>query len=329
MLAHGEALIGGVDDEGVVVLAGFLERGDELADAFIDGGNAFIDLAHPVVEAFAFLAFAKGFAALSSHRIAVGAFRPCLLFIEVIGFAFAGWENVGGHRDFGIFVAAFVAFGGGGWTVNAAVADPEVPWLCSIAVFATDVIERPLGVVVGRVAFDGLLLAIDAHDLRFVVGTGVFGMQRAIPNDLMIPIAPPTGVSAGVPLADLCGVVALLAHFRWNEGALLWIVSTARVFALHRHGLDAVRKAPGEHGGTRWHAPGAKIGGMEADAVFCQRINVRGLHPGPGAWVAAHGFGGLVVGVDEEDVWALRLRCENVKRDGAEQEGKECFHGAR
>ena len=61
----------------------------------------------------------------------------------------------------------------------------------------------------------------------------------------------------------------------------------------------------GEHGGAGGHAPGAVVGGKEADALFGEAVDVGCFDPGVGFFVATEGAVGVVVGVDEEDVGAF------------------------
>src|SRR5207248_11344886 len=123
-------------------------------------------------------------------------------------------------------------------TVDAAVAEPQEPRLILVAVRPLDVLDGPLRVVVGRVAVLPPLLAVEREDLALVVGPGVLGVLGPVPHDLIVPVAAEPGVGAGVPLADLGGVVAVLAEQGGPERALLRVVGATGVRALHPHGLD-------------------------------------------------------------------------------------------
>ena len=72
-MAHAETLVGGVDDERVCRhwLVSFERESDELADTFINGGNAFIHLMHPFVVAPLPFALAEFFAAFAGDGIAI------------------------------------------------------------------------------------------------------------------------------------------------------------------------------------------------------------------------------------------------------------------
>src|SRR2546421_398271 len=88
------------------------------------------------------------------------------------------------------------------------------------------------------------------------------------------PLWRSAGVDAGVPLADLGRRVAVLAEGFGPEGTLLRVVGAGGIFARHAHGLDAVRPVAGEHGGARWHAPGAEECAVKADAGGGEVVDV-------------------------------------------------------
>ena len=115
---------------------------------------------------------------------------------------------------------------------------------------AADVVDRPIGVVIGRVALSFPLFAVEGQNLIDVVIAGVLRMGGTIPNDLVVPIAAETGVGACMPLADLRGLVALPTEFRRPERALLRIVLAAWIAPLHGHRLDSVLQMASEQAGT-------------------------------------------------------------------------------
>ena len=325
VLAPGEALVGGEDDEGVLTLAGFFEGFEETTDAFIDGEDALIVLALPVVEGLAVDGFfCDGFlgAAALEVGLSVGTRNPFLPVAGVGGLAGAGWVDVGGDGDLSVRVGFEVAVGGSEGAVDGTIAEPEIPRLVGVSVLAVDVIECPVGVVVGGVAFDELGLATVGLDhLIVVVVAGVFRETGSVPDLLKIPVSSEPGVGAGVPLADVGGGVAVFAEDGGPKAALRGIVLAAWILTFHAHGLDAELEVTGEHGGAGGHAPGADVGMGEADAGFCQRIHVGCLDPRPCLRVAADGAVAVVIGVDEEDVGSF-LRGGRGRGD-ARDEGSE------
>src|SRR5687767_2514441 len=80
--------------------------------------------------------------------LAVGVATPGLGAIEIFGFFGARREDIGRRIDLRVFVFSDVARGGGGGTVNRAVAEPEKPGLGFVAALALNVFAGPLGVVV-------------------------------------------------------------------------------------------------------------------------------------------------------------------------------------
>src|SRR5947208_488941 len=94
-------------------------------------------------------------------------------------------------------------------SVNRAVAEPQKPRLCLVTTFALDVIAGPLGVVVGRIAADRLLLAIALDDLVAVIDASVLRVLGPVPDNLVIPVAAIAGVRACVPLADLSRLITI------------------------------------------------------------------------------------------------------------------------
>src|SRR5262249_57321310 len=99
----------------------------------------------------------------------------------------------------------------------------------------------------------------EGEQLLLVVRPGIVGVLGPVPDDLVVPVAAEAGVGAGVPLADLGRVVAVLAEQRRPERALLRVVGTAGILALHPHRLDAVRMPAGKDRGPRRDAPPAQV----------------------------------------------------------------------
>src|SRR5688500_20407990 len=52
---------------------------------------------------------------------------------------------------------------------------------------------------------------------RSVIIAGVCRMGRTVPDDLIVPVAAVAGIGAGVPLADLRRLIAVLAEHRREE----------------------------------------------------------------------------------------------------------------
>ena len=199
-----------------------------------------------------------------------------------------------------------MALGGLIGAVDGAVAEPEIPGFRFVAAFTFQEIDGPIGVLVGGVAFEDFgFAALVGDGLVVVVVLAGFGVFRAIPDELVVPVAAEAGIGTGVPFADLGGEVAFLAEDFGPERAFFGVVFAARVGAFHAHGFDAVGVSAGEHGGAGGHAPGAVVGGKEADALFGEAVDVGCFDPGVGFFVATEGAVGVVVGVDEEDVGAF------------------------
>ena len=327
VLAEAVALIGGEDDEGVFQLARGLERGHQPAHAFVDSDHALIHLLHPFVVGFSGheRIIVAGLAVLLGHDDgAVGAARPRLRFFEIGGFVGPRAGDVGGRSRAFAGERAAMAVGRCGGAMNRAIAEPEIPRLRGIAVGALDVVDGPAGVVVGGVAGRGAIDAVEGEELIGVIVAGVFRMAGSVPDDLVIPVAAEAGVGAGVPLADLRRVVALLPKLRGHERTLRGIVTAPGVGALHRHALDAVLEPAGEQRRARWHAPRAEVAALETHALRGQAVDVRRLHPRRAGAVTAQCFVGLVVGENEKDV---RSRDVGGAEHGEGREGRKRHDG--
>jgi hypothetical protein len=162
-------------------------------------------------------------------------------------------------------------------------------------------------------------LAIEGENLILVVIAGVVRMRRAVPDDLIIPVAAVAGVCACVPLADLRSVVAVLAEDRRDKGAFGRIVRAAWIDAFHGHRLHGVLQAAGEQTGPRGHAPGAEIRAREADALGGQLVDVWRLDPIGRFGIAAQGLIGLIVGVDEQDVGSFGICRPKARAESRQQ----------
>ena len=201
---------------------------------------------------------------------------------------------------------------------------------------AFDVVDRPVGVVVGGVALRQAIHAVEGQDLIGIIIAGVLRMAGPVPDDLVIPIAAKARVGAGVPLADLRGVVALLPKLRRHERRLCRIVTAARILAGHRHAHDAVLQSPREQRSARRHAPRSEVAALEAHAALRERVDVRRLDPVGSGTVAADGLVGFVVGENEENVGPLggrgvggRGACSEGEQGADDDDGgaQECWHG--
>ena len=159
-------------------------------------------------------------------------------------------EHVGGNGHLGIGIGLEVTLGGREGPVHRPVAHPEVPWLLGVALFTLEVVNRPVCVVVGGVTrgHDGLA-AIGLDELVLVVVACVLRIAGTVPHLLEIPVASRPGVGAGVPLADLGRLVAMLPKDFGPKGTFLGIVFTAGILALHAHALDPVLVMPRQQGG--------------------------------------------------------------------------------
>ena len=132
-------------------------------------------------------------------------------------------------------------------------------------------------------------------------------MLGSVPNNLEVPVAAKTSIDAGVPLADLCRGVTLLAKFGRPKRTLLRIVSTAWVLAFHPHGFDTMLMFARKHRGSRWHAPCTDVSVVEAGTLPSQFVDVGRLNPFESIGVAANCTMRLIVRVDEQDIGSLFL----------------------
>src|SRR5262249_10198495 len=155
-------------------------------------------------------------------------------------------QDIDRRLDWFVFVFAQMPRGRRRRAVNRAVAKPQKPGLRLVATLALDIVAGPLRIVIGRVAIDRLLLAVDRYDLFLVVIAGVFGIPGPVPDDLIIPIAAEARVGPSVPLSDLCRLIAVLPEDARPEGTLFGIVRAARILALHSHRLDSMWIATGQ-----------------------------------------------------------------------------------
>ena len=308
VLAETVTLIGGVDDEGVFQLAGGFERGEHAAYTFVDGEHTLVNLLNPRIVGLAgdVRIEVALLPRLAGHRgFAVWADHPRLSVFQIRRLVGPGTNDVCRHRCGLAGERSLVAVGRRRWTVDRAVAQPQIPGFVGIAVLAFNVVDGPVGVVVGGVTLRQAVHAVEGQDLIGIIIAGVLGFAGAVPDDLIIPVTAEARVGAGVPLADLRGVVALFPKLRRHERRLGGIVTAAGIFAGHRHALDAVLQAAREQRGARRHAPRAEIAPFEAHAALREAVDVRRFDPVRAGAVAAEGFVGLVVGVDEENIGPL------------------------
>lgn len=78
----------------------------------------------------------------------------------------------------------------------------------------------------------------------------------------------------------------------------------------------------GEKGSSRGHAPCAVIGGEEPHSLLGQFVDGRRPHPGIGFLVRTDRAVGMIIGVDEQNVGALR-RCSAGRAGGCGGSGEE------
>lgn len=133
-------------------------------------------------------------------------------------------------------------------------------------------------------------------------------VPRAVPNDLVIPIATKARVHSGMPLANLRRLVSLFTKYAGPEWTLLRVVGTPRILAFHAHRVNAPLMPSSQHCRPRGHAPGADIRGSKAHTVVRQRIDVRRIHPVKGLRIATHRAMRMIVRVDEQNIRPLLLR---------------------
>ena len=148
-------------------------------------------------------------------------------------------------------------------------------------------------------------------------------MTRTIPHDLVIPVAPEAGIGAGVPLADLGGVIAVSSQLGRPERTLRRIVFAAGIFALHAHRFRSVLVEPGEHGDARGHAPGADVGMGETHAPRREPVEIRRFREGIGVLVTREGAIRVIVGVEEEEIRPRGLVFRGPRGDHDEERQEE------
>src|SRR5690606_13726396 len=106
-----KALVGGIDNEGVLQLAGLAKGLDDLPHALVDRHHALVELLQPFRMRLA----------VPGDDLAFGVPAPGLGFFEVTRLARPGPENACGQLGGPAFQGAFVTAGRGGWAVDGAV----------------------------------------------------------------------------------------------------------------------------------------------------------------------------------------------------------------
>ena len=325
LLPPGDSLVGPEYDEGVLVLAGFLEGFDQPADSVVDCEDSLVVLPLKGMEIGAVNEFSAHRATRKPTRLeygkTIGAGDPLFLVSGILGFSFPRGIDVLGDVNLHSGVVLEVPLGGGKGAVDGPIADPEVKgFLFVLSVSAPNVFLGPLGVVVGRVSLGHDRLGSVRLDQLFLeVVACVSGKGGPVPDLLEVPVAPETIVRAGVPFADLSGLVPVLPEYGRPKRAFFRLVDAARIFPLHPHRIDPVGLVPGEKGGPRTHASGAHVAMGKANALLGQGIYVWGLHPIRGLRVARDGTMGLVVGEDEENIRFLRRALGRQGKHGKEK----------
>ena len=240
VLTPGKALVRCEDDQSVIELSGLFQRSDQLPD--------------PVVQALdGLLVSPRTFEEFATHRrtlhrvvLTIVASSPGLSILDVLRLARTRPFEVVGEGDRRVLgKEPLMARSWGEWAMASGVAEPEKPGFVRIPALSFQIIDGPFSVVVGRISFDQLFFStLKGNQLVVVVGAGVLGELRPIPDDLEIPIPSISCIRARMPLADLSGRVACLferAHPKWSffDRIRPWIVS------FHPHGLDAVGEFSG------------------------------------------------------------------------------------
>ena len=305
MIAEEEALIGVVDDDGVVGDFVFVEVIEDAADVVIDGLNAAeiildVDLIGPFAQGVAFqagrgihLEIRFGAVLADAHAGALGgAGAAFVLVVEVIGLG-----------DFDVFEEVLVLGGGRPFAVGRLVVAHQEKGLVAVALLQP--VEGEVTDKVGAVA--GVFLAGAVHfDEDGIVVETLAGED--------FPVVEAGRVGDEVPLADDGGLVAGgLEVFGdvWGGGVNLIV-----------EGFDAgeVGVEAGEDDAAARGADGIGDEAVgEAGAALGDAVDVRGLVDL--AAVGADGVGSVIVGHDEDDVGAL-LRGLGGE-GGASEEGEQ------
>ena len=157
LLPPGDSLVGPEYDEGVLVLAGFLEGFDQPADSVVDCEHSLIILPLKGMEIGAVNEFPAHRATRKPTRLeygkTIGAGDPLFLVSGILRFSFPRGIDVLGDVNLHAGVVLEVPLGGGKGAVDGPIADPEVKgFLFVLSVSAPNVFLGPLGVVVGRVS---------------------------------------------------------------------------------------------------------------------------------------------------------------------------------
>ena len=124
--------------------------------------------------------------------------------MHIRGLAGTGRINIDRNRDFRFRIGLQMTISRGEGCVDGSVTEPEIPRFVRVSVISTDEIERPAGVVVGRVSLPECgFAAVGRDQLVIIVIGGVFRMGGTIPDDLVIPVSAGARIGSGVPFSNL------------------------------------------------------------------------------------------------------------------------------
>ncbi len=297
-----------VDDEGIVELLGFLEGSDDRADGLVhvvDHGG--VD--RHVADAPWFVIYGVPWFDAALQRWKGPAFLVDNAHFEHAGVALVAQFLPAAFIRFDIFLDGFLGgvdgpVGGG----ERDVLKERFVGLGECLDLAGSLHAYPVGIVV--------VFLVDLRELG-VAGQGVRVEEGTGPGHGAVEIVEAAlngavlgGVSAEVPLAHHAGLVACrLEELGYGDLAV----------------AEAIAVNPAEEGGPGGPAAGGVVELGEAETVFGQLVEVRGVDFAAEATEVGESH---VVGQDDDDVGAVVGVGQDSKVE-EEQEGEECFHGGQ
>ena len=295
---HVVSVVGGVDDDGVVGLAGGFEGGEESADGLVNAAD------HAVVGADVGLVFFWGIPAPIVALAGDAGFDEGGEAVEV----FSGVEDGVGE----VFVAVEVVdcFGPGELADAGSV----------VVVFGVGCVEPVVkgeGLILG-LFFDEVDAVVD--DEFGLVANGAVGLffVEGVSADELVGVEMVGGFEAvvgmSVPFTDVAGAVVVLAEEVGVEG----FDSFGAGVVGFAGGAVAASGHAGEDGGATGPADRVADDGIfEAGSFLGEFVDVGGVDIRVA--VAAEGAGGLVVGKEEDDVGFFAFSAGVLNEQGEEE----------
>jgi len=290
-LAEEIAVVGAVDDGGVVHLVGGFEVCEDAADVFVDGDEAGVVVLAELFER------ADGVLCVECADLVVGV-------DEGLGFAGVALEVVveGGRLGDGDAVVEIeMAAGAEEGCVRGLVPEAEAEGLVAVVFFQPGdglVGDDVVGVAV--VCFFGIVDAVAAFDEAGLVVVGGGGVEA----EVVVPVAIFDAI-ADVGFAEHRGLVAGVVEEIGEDGDVGWQWGGGYLFVVECAGGAGPEAGKSCCAGRGAESVGAE-GVAEADALAADAVLVRSLEDGMAG--DAERVCALAFGVDEEQVGALGSR---------------------